>query len=79
MLVTGAAFAFVALELRAVAQDVSGDLRALMRVRPSCRRRSRLRRTQALIVTGVVIVVPLPWIFPVAWLDEKLHARGEPP
>ncbi len=32
-----------------------------------------------LLVTGVVIVVPLPWIFPVAWLDEKLHARGEPP
>jgi len=66
LLVTGAAFAFVGLELRAVAQDVSGDLSVLV--------------TQAAIVTAVVIVVRFVWIFPVSWLGEKIHARGgEPP
>lgn len=66
LLVTGAAFAFVGLEIRAVAQDVSGDLSVLI--------------TQAAIVTAVVILVRFVWIFPVAWLDEKIHARGgEPP
>ncbi|MGI8680052.1 MAG: Na+/H+ antiporter [Jatrophihabitans sp.] len=63
LLVTGAAFAFVGLEVRAVAQDVSGDLSDLI--------------TQALIVTAVVIVVRFLWIFPVATLDERLRARKE--
>lgn len=43
LLVTGAAFAFVGLELRAVAQDVSGEIGVLIR--------------QALGVTAVVIVI----------------------
>jgi len=65
LLVTGAAFAFVGLELRAVAQDVSGDLGTLI--------------GQALIITAAVIVVRFLWIFPVAWLDERLrqHRRQE--
>lgn len=65
LLVTGVAFAFVGLELRAVAQDVPGDLGVLV--------------TQALIVTAVVIVVRFLWIFPVAWLDEKMRVRQEQP
>ncbi len=69
LLVTGAAFAFVGLEVRAVAQDVSGDLSDLI--------------VQSLIVTGVVITIRFLWIFPVARLEEKLRVgqqqtRGEP-
>ena len=61
LLVTGAAFAFVGLELRAVAQQVDDDLSTLI--------------SQALIVTAAVIVVRFLWIFPVAWLDERLRHR----
>lgn len=61
LLVTGAAFAFVGLELRAVAQDVSGDISVLI--------------AQALLVTAVVIVVRFVWIFAVASLDERIRAR----
>ena len=61
LLVTGAAFAFVGLELRAVAATVPGDLSDLV--------------TQALLITALVIVVRFVWIFPVAYLDGKLTAR----
>jgi monovalent cation/hydrogen antiporter len=61
LLVTGAAFAFVGLELRAVADEVDGQLHTLI--------------TQALIVTSVVIVVRFVWIFAVATIDEKARRR----
>jgi monovalent cation/hydrogen antiporter len=61
LLVTGAAFAFVGLELRAVADEVDGQLHTLI--------------GQAAIVTAVVIVVRFLWIFPVAAIDEKARSR----
>jgi monovalent cation/hydrogen antiporter len=61
LLVTGAAFAFVGLELRGVAASVDAPLGELI--------------GQALILTAVVIVVRFAWIFPVAGLDERLHRR----
>jgi Na+/H+ antiporter len=64
LLVTGAAFAFVGLELRAVAAAVPGDLSTLI--------------VQALIITALVIVVRFVWIFPVASIDQKLRARKDP-
>lgn len=64
LLVTGAAFAFVGLELRAVASAVPGDLSALI--------------GQALVITALVIVVRFLWIFPVAALDQRLKARRDP-
>ena len=63
LLVTGAAFAFVGLELRAVAASVPGDLVELI--------------GQALLITVLVIVVRFVWIFPVASLDQKLRARKD--
>jgi NhaP-type Na+/H+ or K+/H+ antiporter len=63
LLVTGAAFAFVGLELRAVATTVPGDLGELI--------------GQALVITALVIVVRFAWIFPVATLDQKLRARKD--
>ena len=56
LLVTGAAFAFVGLELRAVADEVDGQLHTLI--------------GQAAIVTSVVIVVRFLWIFPITTIDE---------
>jgi monovalent cation/hydrogen antiporter len=64
LLVTGAAFAFVGLELRAVAAEVDGQLHTLI--------------GQAAIVTAVVIVVRFVWIFPVAFIDEKARRRRKP-
>jgi CPA1 family monovalent cation:H+ antiporter len=68
LLVTGAAFAFVGLELRAVAAKVSGPVDVLI--------------GQALLVTAVVIAVRFVWIFAVASADERLRRRkdisGEP-
>ena len=64
LLVTGAAFAFVGLELRAVADKVDGQLHTLI--------------GQAAIVTAVVIVVRFAWIFPVAFIDEKARRRRKP-
>jgi CPA1 family monovalent cation:H+ antiporter len=64
LLVTGVAFAFVGLELRAVAVAVPGNLGELV--------------VQALVITVLVIVVRFAWIFPVASLDEKLRARTDP-
>ncbi|MDG4667761.1 Na+/H+ antiporter [Mycobacterium sp. 236(2023)] len=61
LLVTGAAFAFVGLELRAVAQQVDGPLGILIQ--------------QALLITVIVVVVRFVWIFPVAALDERLLQR----
>lgn len=61
LLVTGAAFAFVGLELRAVADQVSGSLSALI--------------GQALLITAVVVVVRFLWIFPIAALDEQILRR----
>ncbi|WP_245234025.1 Na+/H+ antiporter [Mycobacterium sp. PS03-16] len=61
LLVTGVAFAFVGLELRAVAASIDAPLGELI--------------GQALLVTAVVIVVRFAWIFPVAALDERLHRR----
>ncbi|MBO0678588.1 Na+/H+ antiporter [Mycolicibacterium sp. S2-37] len=61
LLVTGAAFAFVGLELRAVATSIDAPLGELV--------------VQALIITFVVIVVRFLWIFPVAAIDERLHKR----
>ncbi|MDA2895368.1 Na+/H+ antiporter [Mycolicibacterium sp. BiH015] len=58
LLVTGAAFAFVGLELRAVAEQASDSIGRLT--------------AQALLITAVVVVVRFAWIFPVAALDEKL-------
>ncbi|BBY49582.1 Na+/H+ antiporter [Mycolicibacterium arabiense] len=68
LLLTGAAFAFVGVELRNVAANVPGSLDVAI--------------GQALIVTAVVIAVRFLWIFPVAAADEKLRRRqgasGEP-
>ncbi|MDT5149540.1 MAG: monovalent cation/hydrogen antiporter [Mycobacterium sp.] len=63
LLVTGAAFAFVGVELRAVAATVPGDLGELV--------------GQALLITALVIVVRFAWIFPVATIDQKLRARKD--
>lgn len=63
LLVTGAAFAFVGLELRAVAGSIDASKGELI--------------TQALIVTLVVVVIRFLWIFPVAALDERLHRRKQ--
>jgi Na+/H+ antiporter len=64
LLVTGAAFAFVGLELRAVGATVPGDLGELI--------------GQALLIRALVIVVRFAWIFPVATIDQKLRARRDP-
>lgn len=64
LLVTGAAFAFVGLELRAVAAAVPGDVGELV--------------GQALLITALVIAVRFLWIFPVAAIDQKLRARKDP-
>lgn len=61
LLVTGAAFAFAGLELRAVVATIDDPLGLLI--------------GQAAIVTLVVIVVRFVWIFPVANLDERLLRR----
>ncbi|WP_197380631.1 Na+/H+ antiporter [Mycolicibacterium mengxianglii] len=61
LLVTGAAFAFVGLELRAVAASVPGDLGELV--------------AQALLVTALVIVVRFVWIFLVGTLDQTTRAH----
>ncbi len=61
LLVTGAAFAFVGLELRAVADQVDGPMGALI--------------GQALAITGVVVAVRFLWIFPIAALDKRLLRR----
>lgn len=61
LLITGAAFAFVGLELRSVADNVPGPLSTAL--------------VQAAIVTGVVVVVRFAWIFPVAAADEALRRR----
>ncbi|MCK0177060.1 MULTISPECIES: Na+/H+ antiporter [Mycobacteriaceae] len=61
LLVTGAAFAFVGLELRAVAMSIDAPLSGLIR--------------DALVITLVVIVIRFLWIFPVAGIDERLHRR----
>ena len=68
LLLTGAAFAFVGLEIRNVAGSLSGSLGVAI--------------WQALAVTAVAIVIRFAWIFPVAALDERLRRRkgveGEP-
>ncbi|MGK2867117.1 MAG: cation:proton antiporter, partial [Mycobacterium sp.] len=64
LLVTGAAFAFVGLELRVVAAAVPGDLSDLI--------------TQALVVTAAVIVLRFVWIFVVGTIDQRLSARSSP-
>lgn len=64
LLVTGAAFAFVGLELRVLAAAVPGDLSELI--------------TQALAVTAVVIVIRFVWIFVVGTIDQRLAARRHP-
>lgn len=61
LMVTGAAFAFVGLELRAVAGSVNAPMGELI--------------GQALVVTLVVIAVRFLWIFPVAAIDERVHRR----
>lgn len=68
LLLTGAAFAFVGLEIRNVAGSLSGPLNVAI--------------WQALAVTAVVVVIRFAWIFPVAAIDERLRRRkgvdGEP-
>ncbi|MFI5509141.1 Na+/H+ antiporter [Mycobacterium sp. NPDC051804] len=64
LLVTGAAFAFVGLELRAIALEVDEPVGSLI--------------AQAAIVTAVVIVIRFVWIFPVATIDERLRRRRNP-
>lgn len=63
LLVTGAAFGFVGLELRSVAGNASADLSTLI--------------AQSLIITALVIVIRFVWIFPVAWLDERIRHRRQ--
>jgi len=64
LLVTGAAFAFVGLELRAIALEIDEPVGSLL--------------AQAAIVTAVVIVVRFLWIFPVATIDERVRRRRNP-
>jgi len=68
LLLTGAAFAFVGLEIRNVAGSLSGPLDVAI--------------WQALAVTAVVVVIRFAWIFPVSSIDERLRRRkgveGEP-
>lgn len=64
LVLTGAAFAFVGLELRAVANAVDGPLGVLI--------------GQALAITGVVVVVRFVWIFLVAGIDERIRRRAGP-
>lgn len=63
LLLTGAAFAFVGLQIRAVAASADVPIRELA--------------VQGLVLTAVVIVVRFAWIFPVATIDERLHRRKE--
>lgn len=63
LLLTGAAFAFVGLQLRAVADSIDAPLGELL--------------VQGLVITLVVIVVRFLWIFPVAGIDERLHRRKQ--
>jgi CPA1 family monovalent cation:H+ antiporter len=62
LLMTGAAFAFVGVELRTLASSVPGPLGEAI--------------WQALIVTAVVVAVRFLWIFPVTTVDERLRRRG---
>ncbi|WP_242455841.1 sodium:proton antiporter [Mycolicibacterium sp. P1-18] len=68
LLLTGAAFAFVGLEIRNVAGSLTGPLDVAI--------------GQALAVTAVVVVIRFAWIFPVSSIDERLRRRkgvaGEP-
>jgi CPA1 family monovalent cation:H+ antiporter len=64
LLVTGAAFAFVGLELRTIALEVDDPIGSLL--------------AQAAIVTAVVIVIRFAWIFPVATIDERVRRRRNP-
>ena len=61
-LVTGAAFAFVGLELRAVAMSIPDSVGVLI--------------AQTAAVSAVVILVRFAWIFPVGWLNEHTRAFG---
>ncbi|WP_263996064.1 cation:proton antiporter [Mycobacterium yunnanensis] len=61
LLLTGAAFAFVGLEIRNVAGSVPGPLDVAI--------------WQALAVTAVVVVVRFAWIFPVTSVDERVRRR----
>ena len=61
LLLTGAAFAFVGLEIRTVAGSLSGPLDVAI--------------WQALAVTAAAIVIRFAWIFPVASIDERLRRR----
>lgn len=63
LLITGVAFGFVGLEMRNVADNVTGPLSTAL--------------YQALIVTLIVIVLRFVWIFPLTTIDERLrHRRG---
>ncbi|MBA2555176.1 MAG: Na+/H+ antiporter [Geodermatophilaceae bacterium] len=64
-LVTGAAFAFVGLELRAVSMTIEGDVGELI--------------SQTAVISAVVILVRFAWIFPVGWLNERTRAFGGGP
>lgn len=61
LLLTGSAFAFVGLQIRAVAHSIDAPLQELI--------------VQGLVITLVVIAVRFLWIFPVAAIDERLHRR----
>lgn len=63
LLLTGSAFAFVGLQMRAVAVSIDAPMKELI--------------TQGLVLTLVVIVVRFLWIFPVASIDERLHRRKQ--
>lgn len=63
LLLTGSAFAFVGLQMRAVADSIDAPLDELL--------------LQGLALTVVVIVVRFLWIFPVASIDERLHRRRQ--
>jgi Na+/H+ antiporter len=63
LLLTGSAFAFVGLQIRAVADRVDAPLQELV--------------LQGLVLTLVVVAVRFLWIFPVATIDERLHRRKQ--
>lgn len=61
LIVTGVAFAFIGLEVRAVVRDAPNDLSGLT--------------GQALLIAAVVIAVRFAWIFLVTAVDEKTSFR----
>ncbi|MBA3250457.1 MAG: Na+/H+ antiporter [Geodermatophilaceae bacterium] len=62
LLVTGAAFAFVGLELRSVLDELDFEVSRLL--------------GQIAVISAVCILVRFAWIFPIAWLNERTRVLG---